>query len=321
MKKLLIRIVCGVVCLGIMGCSNATTVELKEKELTIEYGQDPYKNIDLKNVIKDYDNIKKDHTFTLSLTKDDNTEIKEDDITEDHLLEVGEYVLHISYEKDVTPLELPVEVKDTVAPEFKDFKEKVSVDYGYSKDLAALFSATDLADVKISIDGDVNIKKAGDYKVKVIAEDANGNKTEKDCTITVKAKPKEESTTTSNSNSSSSGSTNSSSTSSGNVSSNTNKKPSSSNGNQSSSSNSSNSGGSSTGTSGSNQQACVVPDNQIGNSGMVFATEQEAYEYGKKYQYENQDIIRRYFYGAMYDTCNNIVGYTVDFVYRETPLN
>ena len=54
---------------------------------------------------------------------------------------------------------------------------------------------------------------------------------------------------------------------------------------------------------------------------MVFATEQEAYEYGKKYQHENQDIIRRYFYGAMYDTCNNIVGYTVDFVYRETPLN
>lgn len=314
MKKLLTGIACGVVCLGIMGCSNATTVELKEESLTLEYGQDPYKDIELKNVIKDYDNIKKDHTFTLSLTKDDK-EMKEEDITEDHLLEVGEYVLYISYEKNVTPLELPVTIKDTKAPEFKDFKEKVSIDYGYEKDLSSLFDATDLAEVKISIDGDVNVKKAGDYKIKVIAEDASGNKTEKECTISVKAKPKEESTTTSNSNSSSSGSTNSSSTSSGNVSSNTNKKPSSSNGNQSSSSNSSNSGGSSTGTSGSNQQSCVVPNNQIGNSGMVFATEQEAYEWGAAYQLEHCDTICSFGYGAMYDTCNNIVGYTVGFNY------
>ena len=314
MKKRLCGILCGLL-FFITACSS-TTIELKEKTMTLEYGQDPYKDIDLKNVIKDYDNIKKDHTFTLSLTKDDK-EMKEEDITEDHLLDVGEYVLHISYEKNVTPLELPIEVKDTVAPEFKDFKDKVSIDYGYSKDLAALFSATDLAEVKISIDGDVNVKKAGDYKVKVIAEDANGNKTEKSCTITVKSKPKEESTTTSNSNSSSSGSTNSSSTSSGNVSSNTNKKPSTSNGNQSSSSSSSNSGSSS--GSGSNKPACTIPSNQYGNSGMKFSTKEEAHAWATAY-IENDDKngagnIVSYTVVHMFDTCNNVVGYTVEFTY------
>src|SRR5699024_1502879 len=111
-------------------------------------------------------------------------------ITEDALLQVGEYTLKINYAEETEPLSLPVTIKDTVAPEFKDFKEKVSVDYGYDKDLTKLFSAEDLADVVIRIDGEVDTKKAGDYKITVIAEDASGNQTEKDCTITVKEKPK-----------------------------------------------------------------------------------------------------------------------------------
>ena len=258
MKKLLTIFICGAISLGIMGCSNATTVELKEKSLTLEYGQDPYTDIQLKSLLENYDSIKSEYQFSLSLLSNEDEKIDADSITEEQPLAVGKYKLEIDYADDKEPLQLSVEVKDTVAPEFKDFKDNVSIDYGYEKDLSSLFDATDLAEVKISIDGDVNVKKAGDYKVKVIAEDASGNKTEKECTISVKAKPKEE--TTSNSNSSSSGSTNSSSTSSGNATSNTNKKPSSSNGNQSSSSSSSNSGSSS--GSGSNKPACTVPSNQ-----------------------------------------------------------
>ncbi len=314
MKKVKHGIICTVLFL-LAACSGTAAPTLKEKSVTLEYGQNPYIDIQLESLLENYDDVKEQYQFSLSLFNADEEEIKEDSITEDALLQVGEYMLLINYAEDTEPLQLPVTIKDTVAPEFKDFKEKVSVDYGYDKDLAKLFSAEDLADVAIRIDGEVDTKKAGDYKVTVIAEDASGNQAEKDCTITVKEKPKTSSSSSSNDSVGSSGSSSSSAS-----------KPSGNSGSSSGSGNtssgsSSGSGNSSTGTSGNNQQACVVPDNQIGNSGMVFATEQEAYEYGKKYQHENQDIIRRYFYGAMYDTCNNIVGYTVDFVYRETPLN
>lgn len=317
MKKILVNILCGISLIGLAACSATNVPALKEESLTLEYGQDPYTDIQLKSLLENYDSIKSEYQFSLSLLSNEDEKIDADSITEEQPLAVGKYKLEIDYADDKEPLQLSVEVKDTVAPEFKDFKDNVSIDYGYSKDLADLFSATDLADVTISVDGEINTKKAGDYKVKVIAEDANGNKTEKDCTITVKSKPKEESTTTSNSNSSSSGSTNSSSTSSGNVSSNTNKKPSSSNGNQSSSS-SSNSGSSS--GSGSNKPACTVPSNQYDNSGMMFTTKEEAHAWAKSYIKDNEengpDNIVSYSVGPVVDTCDNIVGYTVGFNYE-----
>lgn len=304
MKKLLKGILTSAVLLSVTACGGPSVPELKEESLTLEYGQDPY-DLSMKDLLENYDDVKEQYQFSLSLFNDENEEIKED-----ALLQVGEYTLKINYAEDTEPLQLSVTIKDTVAPEFKDFKEKVSVDYGYDKDLTKLFSAEDLADVAIRIDGAVDTKKAGDYKVTVIAEDTSGNQAEKDCTITVKEKPKTSSSSSSNNSAASSGlsgsvankpSTNSSGSSSGS-------------GNTSSGS-SSGSGNSSTGTSGNNQQACVVPDNQIGNSGMVFATEQEAYEWGAAYQLEHCVTICSFGYGAMYDTCNNIVGYTVDFNY------
>ena len=41
------------------------------------------------------------------------------------------------------------------------------------------------------IDSNVDTKKVGRYKVKIIAYDVNGNKTEKEYAVTVKEKPEE----------------------------------------------------------------------------------------------------------------------------------
>lgn len=309
MKKVKHGIICTVLFL-LAACSDTAAPTLKEKSVTLEYGQNPYIDIQLESLLENYDDVKEQYQFSLSLFNADEEEIKEDRITEDALLQVGEYMLLINYAEDTEPLQLPVTIKDTVAPEFKDFKEKVSVDYGYDKDLTKLFSAEDLADVVIRIDGEVDTKKAGDYKVTVIAEDASGNQAEKDCTITVKEKPKTSDSSSSNNSAASSGlsgsaankpSTNSSGSSSGS-------------GNTSSGS-SSGSGNSSTGTSGNNQQACVVPDGQIGNSGKVFATREEAHEWGAAYQLEHSDILAWYAVGEVFDTCDNITGYTVEFGY------
>ena len=187
MKKVKHGIICTVLFL-LAACSGTAAPTLKEKSVTLEYGQNPYIDIQLESLLENYDDVKEQYQFSLSLFNADEEEIKEDSITDDALLQVGEYTLKINYAEDTEPLQLSVTIKDTVAPEFKDFKEKVSVDYGYDKDLTKLFSAEDLADVAIRIDGAVDTKKAGDYKVTVIAEDTSGNQAEKDCTITVKEK-------------------------------------------------------------------------------------------------------------------------------------
>lgn len=311
MKKLLKGILTSAVLLSVTACGGPSVPELKEESLTLEYGQDPY-DLQLNDLLENYDGIKEEYQFSLSLFNADEEEIKEDSITEDALLQVGEYTLKINYAEDTEPLQLPVTIKDTVAPEFKDFKEKVSVDYGYDKDLTKLFSAEDLADVVIRIDGEVDTKKAGDYKVTVIAEDASGNQTEKDCTITVKEKPKTSNNSSSNNSVVSSGTSGSGSSAASKPSDNSGS--SSGSGNTSSGS-SSGSGNSSTGTSGNNQQACVVPDGQIGNSGKVFATREEAHEWGAAYQLEHSDILAWYAVGEVFDTCDNITGYTVEFGY------
>ncbi len=315
MKRIKI-ILCSLLCISLVGCSKSTVPTLAIESLTLEYGENPFEEAKLEDLLENYDDIKEQYQFSLSLVSDDDEEITADSISGDEILAVGKYTLIIDYVDDEEPLKLPVEIKDTVAPEFKDFKDKVSIDYGYAKDLANLFSATDLADVKISVDGDVNTKKAGDYEVTIIAEDAHGNKTEKDCTITVKSKPKEESTTSSSS--SSSGSTNSSSTSSGNVSSNTNQKPSSSTGGSSSSSGTNSTGSSSGNTSG--KPACTVPSNQYGNSGMRFDTKEEAHAWATAY-IENDDKngagnIVSYMVSPMFNTCDQVAGYTVGFTYE-----
>ena len=65
-----------------------------------------------------------------------------------------------------------------------------------------------------------------------------------------------------------------------------------------------------------NDQSCVVPNGQIGNSKKIFDTKNEAYEYGETEQLNHESSIRRYFVIEVYDTCNNFIGWTVDFEYR-----
>ena len=310
MKKLLKGIFTSAVLLSVTACGGAATPELKEESLTLEYGQDPY-DLQLVDLLENYDEIKDEYPFSIALFDAKDQEIKEESITEDQLLQVGEYTLKINYAEDTEPLQLPVTIKDTIAPEFKDFKEKVSVDYGYDKDLTKLFSAEDLADVVIRIDGEVDTKKAGDYKVTVIAEDASGNQTEKDCTITIKEKPKT-SNATSSSSAVSSGSSGSGSSAAS--------KPS---GNSSSSSGSNSTSGGSSGSSssdGNDHQSCTIhPNSLMGNTNTKFphndAGYSEAWEWANKvwndtnsewYKYSAFEV------GSAFDTCGNY-WYTVNF--------
>ena len=48
---------------------------------------------------------------------------------------------------------------------------------------------------------------------------------------------------------------------------------------------------------------------------MVFETDAEAKAFGEKMESDPANKIMGFFHGPMYDTCNNIVGYAVDFEY------
>ena len=299
MKKLLKGIFTSAVLLSVTACGGAATPELKEESLTLEYGQDPY-DLQLVDLLENYDEIKDEYPFSIALFDAKDQEIKEDLITEDVLLQVGEYTLKINYAEDTEPLQLSVTIKDTVAPEFKDFKEKVSVDYGYDKDLTKLFSAEDLADVAIRIDGAVDTKKAGDYKVTVIAEDTSGNQTESECTITVKEKAagrsSSENAATSAKVIESDGSDPSKESA---------DPPSSDVGSE---------------PLDHDQAKCVILEDQIGNTGKIFTTQEEAIAWAENHiradDAGGDGNITSYSYGGVHDSCGNLIGYTVGFTYE-----
>ena len=160
----------------LMGCSKEK-MELKSKSLIVEYGNA------ISNKAEDY--LKNDADFLKNI-KVENLPKNEKD---KEYPSIGEYeiVLKTDSQEEV----VKVSVKDTVAPEFKDLKEKYEIEYGSKIDLKQ-FSATDLSKTEISLDDSkVNYKKSGTYKATVIAKDESNNEAKKDINIIVKAEKKD----------------------------------------------------------------------------------------------------------------------------------
>ena len=208
--------------------------------------------------------------------------------------------------------EITLEVKDTKKPVIKLKKEKVEITAGDKFDAASnIESVKDPVDGDIKksedkklikngyiISSDVNAKKAGSYTVKVTAYDVNGNKAESSYKVTVKKKPQEQAPTQNNNQSSGNGYTSNQGSynkpSAGNTGS--NKKP----------------------TQSKPQLTCkagYVHPNQIGNSGKIFNSEQEAIAYGKKIDAESTNTVG-FAYSQLSDDCDNLLNkWTVSFNY------
>lgn len=100
-------------------------------------------------------------------------------------LDVGNYEISLKLNDEVKDAEFKVE--DTTAPKFEDFLTEIRIEKDAENvDLKSYFKASDLSDVEISIDqGDFDITKVGDYKIKVTASDKYKNKIVKECTVKV----------------------------------------------------------------------------------------------------------------------------------------
>ena len=100
-------------------------------------------------------------------------------------LDVGTYEISLKLNDDAKDAEFKVE--DTTAPKFEDFLTEIRIEKDAKDvDLKSYFKASDLSDFEITIDqGDFDITKEGNYKIKVTAKDQYDNETTGECTVKV----------------------------------------------------------------------------------------------------------------------------------------
>ena len=188
MKKKIIGIG-SIVVLLIIGCvfyftrEEKITLSLKDKkEIIVEYGNTVQYSFDDLIQTKDIDKdklkeIKKETKITDNLKNEDQKDYPA----------IGNYTINIKYQDQ--KLKKKVIVKDTTVPTFNETNE-VSFEEGTENyDYNKAISATDLTTVDVQYDtSSLDTKTPGEYKIKAIATDTSGNKTEKEITVHITKK-------------------------------------------------------------------------------------------------------------------------------------
>lgn len=175
---------------------NSNDIVLKNYKKVFELGEEvKIKPSTFVNKKKTSDDIKKSLTIysplftnTAKYVYDTDTGIVKS--KDKDYLGLGNYSITLAYnvngekkEKDVD-----IKVKDTKAPEFKNFKSVIYVLQNSPKTyLSKYFKAEDLSGhVKISCDSDmVDLQTVGKYQMQVVAKDSSGNKKKESCTVNV----------------------------------------------------------------------------------------------------------------------------------------
>ena len=296
------------------GCSKEELV-LKQDSYTIEYGE----NVSFK--VEDY--FTNDKKVLENVKLESEIENEKDKTYPD----IGEYTLSFIRDNDQEDKkEVKIIVKDTTAPKIEGLAEEYKVEEGQTitEDMFRE-NVTDLDEVTITVDSaNVDYEKAGTYTAQVKAKDVSGNESTKEITVIVPEKEPEEveepqqEETSSSSNQSSNSQQSQQSSSSGQ--SQSAEKPKENN---------------NTGSASSSEQSKPVEsedekdddvisieieeptappsysDYDIGNSGKLFDTEEEAIAWAESYVLDNIEEIYGYLFYSTYDK------YTVSFKYRE----
>lgn len=160
------------------------TIQLKDnKTITIEYGKTMDVNFDnfiLKKAYsqEEYKKLKKETKITTNLINEEGKDYPA----------IGKYVIRMQY-KDQT-VNKKVIVKDTTKPVFNDTNEVSYTINTKNYDFASVIQATDLSSVEVAFDTtQINIAKAGDYKLLATAKDTSGNTETKEITVHIQNKP------------------------------------------------------------------------------------------------------------------------------------
>lgn len=182
-KKVVLVIICLTVVL-LVGLfiihKKSNTIILKKEEFIYELGEEI--SADVSNYIKDADSIK--NITEYKIVTDDFKIVDKKLVINNDKPTVGDYNINIVH-KNVSK-KVIIKIVDTTSPEFTTFEENIKIEQTSEEvDLLKYFEATDLTEVKITIDGEYDLTQEGDYDINVIATDANGNNISKKATITV----------------------------------------------------------------------------------------------------------------------------------------
>lgn len=185
----LIVILAVALCLTAYYVISSQTVQLKQKTITVEYGNEYILNIsDFINETDMSDVV----SFNYDIPNENNKEYAS----------VGKYDIQIDIEKPIVLFgkeiyinkitkSVTVIVEDTTPPVFDEncpsTIEIVTVTDDDKPDLAKYFTATDLSgDCAITvIDDEVDYKTANEYDIKATATDKNGNQTTQNCKLVI----------------------------------------------------------------------------------------------------------------------------------------
>ena len=200
-KKIMVIVILGIMILGMSGYSlynhmheqailNSIKIEFIDDPV-VEYGED----IDLMSFVKSSEGQ------VSCLGKIDSQKVGKQSI-----------VYEVEKQEKTKEFTLEVDVQDTKAPVITFVSDKLTIEYEGKVELLKniksvndehfgdLEFAEEVKDNQVgyyTLSGEVNTKKAGSYKIKVIAVDMNGNKAEKEMTVVVKEKVEEVKNTTS----------------------------------------------------------------------------------------------------------------------------
>lgn len=300
-------------------------------------------NIELDNqahTVTTYDFIGNDSKDKLNAqfdNKSTSTEIMADSVC------TADKSITVKYKKGAlckTQKNVKINIIDTTPPEFTEKVDSITINKGEELDVVSKFNATDLSgEVKITVDGTIDINTVGTQTVNIFATDESGNVAQTEVNVIVNEPEKNETTennnneTASKSNSSASTSqkssskkTTSSSSSVKNSNTGNNKTSSNSNksNNNSSASKPNNNGGSATTTSGCASGNHSMP---TGNCGKWFNSRSECQEYMSQ-TYEmwakklhNNEITREEYNKKCPDgyecwSCSNCGKWTLNYKYK-----
>ncbi|MGX8852067.1 hypothetical protein [Amedibacillus sp. YH-ame10] len=187
-RKLFIVALVTMLTLSLAGCSS-DSIKLEQENYVVELGDSISTKAETYLAKDTKKNISKDASVSFDENKLYTADKKMGVLkpSSGEYLPVGKYNGSVKYQDNKK--DFIVEIKDTTAPKFIDFKEEISIEVGSEVKLEDYFKAEDLSQVTISINKDkLDLTKEGSYEIQVIAADQYKNKKTKKATAKVTAK-------------------------------------------------------------------------------------------------------------------------------------
>lgn len=186
MKKKIVLIIISLIVVFLVGLlyviyKKSNTIILKSDVFTYELGEEI--SADVSDYLKDADSTKNINEYKI-VTDDFKIVDKKFVISNEEIISAGEYTINIVYKKSSKIA--VIKIIDSTSPEFTVFEDTIEIEQTQENiDLIKYFDASDLSEVKITIEGEYDLSKEGEYVIDVIATDLSGNKTSKNATIKV----------------------------------------------------------------------------------------------------------------------------------------